>query len=112
MLATPAAAAEQFDLICSAKKTSEHYRLDLATGEYCWGSCQRIEKIASVTSGMITLMDIKPVLRGDPEVRKTINRSTGEWNWYSFAPRFDVSPDIVTGTCQPAPFSGFPAAKF
>ena len=111
LIATPAMAAEQFDLVCTAKKTSERYRVDLARGEWCFGECDFVQKVASVTSGLIVLSEHRPAFDGDKIAANRINRVSGEWEWYNFDTKLMVSMDHK-GKCEPAPFSGMPAAKF
>ena len=114
LAATPAVAADQFDLVCSAKTETQHYRLDLVKNEWCFGKCENVQKISSVTSGMITLADHQPAFRGDYTAYNQINRISGEWRWHSYNPRYTSTMDI-TGSCISAPFSGIAsssAAKF
>lgn len=110
--ATPAVAADQFDLVCATRKGAVHYRVDLARSAYCAGDCSVMLTIASSTPGMIVLEDHQPTFRGDKEEHSRINRTTGEWHTFSFNPRFDTTPFVRDGKCEPAPFSGFPTAKF
>lgn len=111
LIATPAIAAEQFDLVCTGDKDTMRYRIDLAAGEYCFNDCGRVMKIAEVTSGMLTLHRDKPTLTEPATAYATINRSTGEWRWYSYDPRYSHIMDIQ-GKCEMAPYSGMPRAKF
>lgn len=111
LIATPAAAAERFDLVCKGKKnTVEHYRIDLDRGEWCSDKCEMIQKISSVTSGLIVLAEHQPGYPGDRTSYNRINRVTGEWEWFHRDPRFVETQDIK-GSCEVAPFSGFPDAK-
>ncbi len=110
LFALPAFAADQqFDLICTSPNGSAHYRVDLDRGEVCEGSCERIWKIASVTSGELTLTDKTPAFKGDTEERSSVNRATGKWKSFTL---FDGTPYIHEGACKVAPFTGFPTAKF
>lgn len=99
------APAEQFDLICKAPKEQEHYRIDLARNEWCYGKCEVVQKIANVTSGMISLHDHQPTHARDARYFNQINRVTGEWHWFNHTPG-SLSMMNVQGTCEPAPFSG------
>lgn len=109
----PVAAAErqQFDLICEAPNATEHYRVDLERGEWCFDKCEFVQKVASATSGLITLAEHKPEFGSDRTSYNRINRATGQWEWFSSDPK---SPTIMDhkGKCDAAPFSGMPAAKF
>jgi len=107
----PAAAAEQFDLVCTAKKENQRYRIDLERGEWCAGQCKRIMKIAEITAGMLTLNEDKPTLSDRVRAHNRINRVTGDWEWYYFDPNYPSTMDH-RGMCERAPFSGFPAGKF
>lgn len=112
LVTTPAVAAEQqFDLICKAKKETVRYRVDLLAGEYCSGSCELVQKIASVTSGTLTLQDEKPQFRDGDRIWNMVNRSNGEWYFSRSMPAIGVF-DTTEGRCEPANFSGIaPATK-
>lgn len=109
MLATPAAAADRFDLVCTADKATVRYRVDIAKGEACSGSCDRIWKMGPSTSGQLRIIDRAPAFRGDLEERAVVNRVTGQWTTLVVASgkRYDG-----VGRCEVAFFSGFPAAQF
>ena len=110
LLAVPSAAAEQqqFDLVCQGGGVTERYRVDLARNEACTDTCDRTWKMGEPTSGELKLIDRAPAYRGDLEERSTVNRATGEWRY-----RLDFHGPITrSGSCEPAPFSGFPAKKF
>lgn len=109
LMATPALAADQFDLVCERGKSTVRYRVDLAKGEACSDSCDRVWKMGPATSGELKLVDRRPAYRGDLEEVATVNRATGEYRYFmSMAGRSDSN----TGTCEPATFSGFPPARF
>lgn len=110
VIAAPAAAADQFDLICKAKKTEVRYRVDLSRGEWCSEDCRRVLPVANVTTGELTLEDVRPTRRDDPTSLIRINRSTGQW--HTFFAIGSLMPSGHDGLCEPAPFSGFPATKF
>lgn len=112
-VASPAMAVDQFDLVCKAPKDTERFRVDLAKNEWCSGPCDNVQKIASVTSGMLSLHDHKPAFASDSRYHLRIDRVTGEWSWYNYNPKYKSLMDIK-GICEPAPFSGItsPARKF
>jgi hypothetical protein len=110
LAATPAVAADQFDLVCTAKKDVTRYRVDLNRGEWFLEKCRGVVKIAEVTAGTLTLLDEKAAKSGDVEHHIIINRSTGDW--YSSFSVGDLAPSVERGTCEPASFSGFPSPKF
>lgn len=112
LVATPAAAADQFDLVCTAPDTSERYRIDLPRGEWCFGKCERVMKLAEVTSGMITLIDEKPTQPSNVTAYNRINRATGAWEWYNYSPRLSSHIMDIKGHCEAAPFTGLPKPKF
>ncbi len=111
LIASPAMAAEQFDLICKGDDEVWRYRIDLARGEWCARECDVTLKIVSTTASTIVLQQQEPQFRGGDSFRNMINRATGEWYFYRSLPSIDFSK-TVDGKCVPAPFSGFPAAKF
>lgn len=111
LMATPAAAADQFDLVCTAKKEQQRYRIDLGAGEWCSGDCSTVRKIAEVTTGMITLVNLAPQPPRNETTYNRINRQTGAWEWFNEEPGYSSIQDIK-GSCSASPFSGFPAAKF
>lgn len=109
--AVPASAADQFDLVCTSKKTVTRYRVDLAKMEWCHEDCRGVVKIAEVTSSVLTLLDNQPKFENDGSHSIIINRQTGDWLNSISEPRSSYFSS-VKGTCTVAPFSGFPAAKF
>jgi hypothetical protein len=110
LVSTPTLAAEQFDLVCTSKKDTVRYRVDLAKGEWCVGPCETVLKIASVTSGTITLVDREPQFASDDRDLNQIDRATGAWTDISYGGR--TSPWERKGACKVAEYSGMPAPKF
>lgn len=111
MAAAPAVAADQFDLLCTAKKANVRYRVDLNRGEWCSDECRSTYKIDAVTSADLTLENKPPKFRGDGVSLVRINRSTAEWQEIrTFS--FGTTTVNNKGTCKPSEFSGFPKAKF
>lgn len=111
LVATPAAAADQFDLVCTGDDEPWHYRVDLAKGEWCAGKCETVFRLASVTSGTIVLRSEKPEFRGGDAVENSINRASGEWYYYRSLPKIGFSK-TVKGKCELAPFTPMPSRKF
>lgn len=108
-LASPAFAADQFDLVCKYGSTTVRYRIDVLRGEACEAACERIWKMGPATSGELRLVDLDT---GDPsEVPQTItvNRKTGALRHWIGGSRNGI---VESAVCEPAPFSGFPATKF
>jgi len=114
LTAAPAVAADQFDLVCKGGKETVRYRVDLKAGEWCFGACGRVMKIAEVTEGTITLFDDEPSAVDRTRSYDRIDRRTGAWEWYNYSPALSIRAMNITGTCEPAPFSGFglPTRKF
>lgn len=109
LVATPALAADQFDLVCKRETSTIRYRVDLAKNEACADTCDRVWKMGQATTGELRLIDRQPAYRGDLEERASVNRSTGEYRYHiSMSGRADAD----SGTCEQAPFSGFPPPKF
>lgn len=112
VVASPAMAADQFDLVCTAKQESTRFRVDLQRKEFCFDTCERVMPIAEITSGMLTFRKTDPSPPDNARSYNRVNRSTGEWEWYSYTPRVSRHVQDIKGACESAEFSGFPAAKF
>ncbi|SHL96655.1 hypothetical protein SAMN05518668_104362 [Sphingobium sp. YR657] len=109
MASVPAQAADQFDLVCTSEKATVRYRVDLQKKEVCSDSCESIWRMGDSTAGELFLIDQKPAYSGDLEEQSVVNRQSGAWRYNSRLRGKLFSRD---GHCEPAPFSGFPAAKF
>lgn len=110
MIAAPAAAADQFDLVCKVgASTVIRYRVDVASGEACEAECSRVWRTGAISSGEIRLRDIDSEDPSAVPQTITINRTTGEWRHWIGGGRREY---VETGVCEPAAFSGFPKAKF
>jgi hypothetical protein len=109
LLPAQAAAADQLDLICMFGKTEVRYRVDLAQQVACKDACDRIWKTGFSTAGEIRLMDTPVNYPEDIPQTITVNRLNGRLvHWIGGS----VSPMNESASCEPAPFSGFPSAKF
>ncbi|QEH80827.1 hypothetical protein EIK56_22950 [Sphingomonas sp. C8-2] len=106
-IASPAAAADQFDLVCTGKKP-QHFRVDLGQGVWCREECKNTLPIASISQTMIVFVDQQPKLRGDPIHNLYVDRETGKLHEYSWFPSFELVGSTTDGICEPASFSGFP----
>lgn len=99
VIAAPAFAADQFDLICTSRHHDAlfHYRVDLASRTYCYttseGDACPQYAIEDIGSDTIIFNGYAPA--------DIVNRTTGEWT-------FRDAGTLYRGTCEPAPFSGFP----
>lgn len=114
LLAVPALAAEQasqqFDLVCGTRDAPPRpmFRVDLVAGEWCRSECRSVEKIASITSGLIVLKDERVELPHRTFNRIEVNRVTGEAR-DQFKNR--IADWDSRYACTSAPFSGFPIAR-
>lgn len=115
-------APEQFDLVCSGTITrgqgrgqafETRIRLDLGAKRWCDGDCERVRDIHEVTAAVITLDRVEPAAQGLRITSwTTIDRTTGAYDRFSsvIGAATDVSQRV--GQCEPAAFSGMPAARF
>jgi hypothetical protein len=111
LAATPAIAANQFDLICTANKTKVHYRVDLDTGLYCEAGCYDAYKISDITPNMIVFERHARTSAGDKEYLQQV-RTNGAWIKY-FDSGSGAKPSIsLTGQCRRELFSGFYMNRF
>ncbi len=114
-LASPAVAADQFDLSCMTAKPKKRsvpftIKIDLVAGEWCIGKCEIVSKIASVTTSMIVLSETDNDREG--QAGQWVNRLTGEYYFYDRKPGQALFGWwSQKGTCEPAPFTGFGAEK-
>lgn len=106
LLSAPAIAAEQFDLNCTLNNLKpQHFRIDLAAGEWCRDECKATHKLAGVTSTRITFFDEKT---DRSSTFGFVDRISGEYYWSNIDPGFVF---VTKGRCTPAPFTGFGAEK-
>src|SRR3546814_13062201 len=76
-IASPALAADQFDLVCtSTEGSADRYRIDLTKGEACSGNCDRIWKMGEATTGELKVINKQPAFRGDMEECMFVDRQT------------------------------------
>lgn len=110
MSAGAASAADRFDLVCSTRqsKAPMRFRVDLAARQYCNGATAcNVQSMADLTPTRITF-DAKDTPSG--KIDSYVDRVTGNYWYMSRDPKFGTFID--SGHCVPAPFSGFPTAKF
>lgn len=122
-IASPAAAADTFDLVCKGtikqsingrpKPYEVRYRIDLAGKRWCREACTKVMAIQAVEAGRIVLLQSDKQHSSDVQAYRWIDHTTGEWNDY-FSSKVGLSSvyQDVVGQCDPADFSGFPPAKF
>lgn len=124
MIALALQGAAAFNLICTGTYTSGELlarpeetrqvqvtlRVDLARGRWCGGTCETTAPIHRVTDTQITFR-YEDNRRLDTDTITTVNRESGEYfdreRFLSFN-RYSMT----MGTCERAPFTGFPARRF
>jgi len=111
LAATPAIAANQFDLICTANKTKVHYRVDLDTGLYCEASCFNTYKISDITPSMIVFERHERAFLGDKEYLQQV-RTNGAWIKFFDSGRGTKTSTPLIGQCRRDLFSGFYNNRF
>lgn len=122
-MASPAIAADQFDLKCvgerqltlrdTPKSHSYGIRIDLNAGKWCWDRCDIIYDIQSVQPDRLVLAreDVKSASQSRMFVNE-VSRVTGRHEMESIETRPLPSYFKLSGQCEPSKFSGFPATKF
>jgi hypothetical protein len=120
LVATPAMAADQFDLVCKGRqKTSisgawkpyeQRYRVDVAAKTYCRYDCKAVESVKSVDAARIEFEASDRSEPGNVALIHYVDRSDGKWV-YLFSGG-SSSFESVEGVCEPAPFTGLPATRF
>lgn len=109
-----------FNLICTVQGTyfdkkqqdggsfPVEYRIDLAEGRFCVGTCDETHPIAKATATDFYLV-AKSYEDGSNKEFIKINRESGSYVWILGAPPSEVR---LIGECEKRPFSGFPQRKF
>lgn len=123
LIATPATAADQFDLECNGTIQEEingpvkphkfGFRINLVTRTWCWDHCERTFPIQEVMPERIVLRDErKNSAREELLAIVEIDRRTGKFSgqWIEIRP-FPLYRKTL-GDCVVKPFSGFPQTKF
>lgn len=121
----PAAAqtAERFDLQCDGTRSEElngpeepysyGFRVDLASGKWCWDHCERIYDLKEVNPDRLVFDEVRSETRTERRsVWHEVSRTTGDHRLLSITISIVPRYYKVEGTCRPAPFSGFPSAMF
>lgn len=121
-VATPAVAANQFDLKCKGtqeKKTgapatawNETFRMDLDAKRWCRGACRTAAPIASVTADEITIIDSRATTGGPADTVLWVSRTTGQVREYVEAGWSGATFDLAKGSCTRDLYSGLPGTKF
>lgn len=122
-IAAPAAAADQFDLVCSGKRwttpagkdrpVTVRYRVDLAGNRWCKDACTSTEPFAKIREDMITFIDQAEAFPGGDRQSAWVNRQSGWWMESENRAHGHIY-SRSEGTCQVSAFSGFavPDRKF
>lgn len=110
---------QQFDLICvgtmltvttqAAPRSVDHtirYRVDLDRGVWCVDDCSTVKPFADVSAMWLTF---DRALDGRGHHDHGVQRMTGQ---YVSRVSDDVQTVMVNATCEPAPFTLIPAARF
>lgn len=105
-----AAPQTQFDLICSSKyhDATFHYRVDLDAGKYCvtQDAGKRLTAIGDRCFQDVLEAGSNAISFGvDPS--QYVDRVTGEWTFKPLGDRYTM----YRGSCERAPFSGFPSVE-
>jgi hypothetical protein len=110
LIATPAAAADQFDLICVSKyhDATFHYRVDLTAGKYCvtQDAGKRLTSIGDQCFQDVLYAGSSAINFGVNPIQY-VDRTTGVWAFKPLGDRYVM----YRGTCEPARFSGFPITQ-
>jgi len=119
LLATPAMAADQFDLVCKGQQRTSaagkwkpyevRYRVDLSEMVYCRFNCKTLETVESADAARIVFQSVQG-RPGSTTALHYVDRSDGNWRYFLSGPVGLIGD--AEGHCEAAPFSGFPAAKF
>lgn len=115
--------ATQFDLVCrgtrqtglEAEPVPIEYRIrvDLVAGRWCWDVCERTYEFADVGPDRIVFSkDEIDTYRKRSSSENSVSRSTGEHRLIWIESRPFPTYVETKGHCDPAEFSGFPAARF
>ena len=117
--AAPAAAADQFDLICTTEvryrpdadwRASDtlRYRVDLASQRWCGGVCDQGEPLAAVNESFIFFRRHMRESPLDRYVRDRVNRETGNLSVITIMAGPLGAFQEFRGQCETAEFCGFP----
>lgn len=124
MALTQAPSGQQFDLTCSGEVQRRAIgedgpfvpwtgviKVDLQAGSFCQDACQMVEQLGRVTPEVIEIGHREATSHTD---LSSVNRRTGQYR--RMVTRFEAggrgTSEIYRGTCEPAPFSGFPETRF
>ena len=104
-----------FNLVCSVTVGAEParstliLRIDLESRRYCMDQCFQTQPLTSVTESEIVLHD-GPAGRSNVVVRSRVDLVSGSYSLQASGSFGGVNLEAIntSGTCQRAPFTGFP----
>ena len=102
--ATPASAADPYDLACSSKTSNVRYHIDIDQGKWCADECKNVQAIAKVTSEAIFLVKHRVLFTNRPRGEIRISTDTGAWYLFKTYP-YRNDPLIINGTCKREPLT-------
>lgn len=121
-IASPAFAANQFDLVCKGKEQkqtgvpatawSERFRIDLDAKRWCRGACKSAAEIGSITADEIVLSDSRATIGGPGDVETTLSRTNGAIKEYVMMGWSGSAASLAEGKCTRDSFSGLPGQRF
>jgi hypothetical protein len=112
LVATPAVAADRFNLVCVGTETDPRdsvtpfkaeFRFDLVSKTYCQDECDGPSPIKAVSATRIVLQDLD-----DPQLGfqvEDISRETGKYHAYT---KVGLARFVTDATCEAAPFKAIP----
>lgn len=117
LVATPAMAADQFDLVCQTEakhsingrwaKEELRYRVDLGALRWCQGACNGTDEVVEVKDTQLTLINREPKLSSAPTELLWIDRQSGALSYIRTGGIGNY--EQRRGRCERTAFSGFPA---
>lgn len=126
MLTWATAAVAAFNLVCSGTVTSEMssqkksepytytYRINLNAGLYCAGPCKAQGKIHEIQPTRLILADVRTDTSKERYIEtNSIDRETGA-HFILISSEMPLLPNSLkkwTGSCEKAPFTGFPKVE-
>lgn len=121
LTATPALAAEQYDLSCQGTKvtksggpaeaTSLKLRVDLTARKWCLDDCKSVEDIYELSADKVVLQDdVTYNTRTDLQDKITVDRKTLAFSRMADQTRPEPSYLKVEAKCTEQPFTPFPKA--
>lgn len=121
LISTPAAAADQFDLVCKGEwrfGPTDPYephdfrlRVDLAAKKYCELDCKVLKPIEDVQPQRIVFRTATEIERAsDTLVYHYVDRTNGNFRQF-LSSQHPYHWQDLKGTCEPATFSGFGEEK-